>query len=616
MKKKVLTLDDLYSFFEQRNQTTVFSAKESGYNIAVQVPAKFELEDSDEDDGFLRTKFKVNHLYENRNKSYISEEAQLEALPSLHYRPVLAAITTLSDGTTDFTSHAMEFDDEGNITYIEQPIGVFVNPEGYHLEYDKEHDKTYVIADAVIYNDYCAPACEIIQRKQGSKVSCELSISELSFDTKDKVLHLDKFRYNGVTCLGTDPITEKPVEEGMEGARLDIADFSEENNSLFTNTEEKLLKVIQSLQETLAKFEIEEPTKGGNQTLKLNELLEKYSKTVEDLDFDYESMSDEELEKMFSEKFEKEPDDPDQDPEPKSNPDEKGEPDEPEKNPNDEPKKYTKQFELSHEDIQCALYELLKPLEDALNEWYWIVNVYDNYFIYSGYGCKFYKQKYTKIGDVVTLDGERLEVFSEFLTEEELNELNNMRKNYSLVTEKLAAYEEAESIADKMTVFNDEAYTSYLETEEFKSLMEKETVKKFTKEELAEKADAALGKLVKENKTFSMKFQQKEEKRPSFLAFAKTSEKVQSSNLTPFPALTICFKAFSYCFAVAWSTCWILSFKYFSTACFNSKCWFVTVTRFISAPSKICDCSLLPSFFSCSIKSIYRFSPRAFARFR
>ncbi len=38
MKKKVLTLDDLYSFFEQRNQTTVFSAKESGYNIAVQVP--------------------------------------------------------------------------------------------------------------------------------------------------------------------------------------------------------------------------------------------------------------------------------------------------------------------------------------------------------------------------------------------------------------------------------------------------------------------------------------------------------------------------------------------------------------------------------------------------
>ena len=360
MKKKVLTLDDLYSFFEQKNQTTVFSAKESGFNIAVQVPAKFELEDSNEDDGFLRTKFKVNHLYENRNKSYISEEAQLEALPSLHYRPVLAAITTLSDGTTDFTSHAMEFDEEGNVTYIEQPIGVFVNPEGYHLEYDEEHDKTYVIADAVIYNDYCAPAFEIIQRKQGTKVSCELSISELSFDTKDKVLHLDKFRYNGVTCLGTDPITEKPVEEGMEGARLDIADFSEEKNSLFTNTEEKLLKVIQSLQDTLAKFEVTNPTKGGNELLKLNELLEKYSKTVEDLDFDYESMSDEELEAKFAELF----DEPETDPEPEVT----TEPDpEPEDNSDFSKKKYTKKdngntevtFEISHEDVRGALYSLL-----------------------------------------------------------------------------------------------------------------------------------------------------------------------------------------------------------------------------------------------------------------
>lgn len=57
---------------------------------------------------------------------------------------------------------------------------------------------------------------------------------------------------------------------------------------------------------------IEEPTKGGNQTLKLNELLEKYSKTVEDLDFDYESMSDEELEAKFAELFEgtEDPDEP------------------------------------------------------------------------------------------------------------------------------------------------------------------------------------------------------------------------------------------------------------------------------------------------------------------
>ena len=59
-----------------------------------------------------------------------------------------------------------------------------------------------------------------------------------------------------------------------------------------------------------------------------------------------------------------------------------------------------------------------------------------------------------------------------------------MRANYSSISEKLAQYEEAEQIADKMTVFEDEAYKNYLETDEFKSLMDVENVKKFTKEEL------------------------------------------------------------------------------------------------------------------------------------
>lgn len=502
MKKKILTLNDLYCFFDQKNQTTVFNAKESGFNIAVQVPARFELEDDDEDDGFLRTKFKVNHLYENRNKSYISEEAQLEALPSLHYRPVLAAITTLSDGTTDFTSHAMEFDEEGNVIYIEQPIGVFVNPENYHLEYDESHDKTYVIADAVIYNDYCAPACEIIKRKRGTKVSCELSISELSFDVKDKVLHLDKFRYNGVTCLGTDPVTEKPVEEGMEGARLDISDFSEDKNSLFTNTEEKLLKVIQSLQDTLAKFEIKEPTKGGDQTLKLNELLEKYSKTVEDLDFDYESLSDEELEAKFAELFENEPEIL---PEPET--------------PADfNKKKYIQKengntevaFEISHEDVRGALYSLLSTWEENDDEWYYINATYDDYFVYSNWDeSKIFRHGYMKDGDSVSLADERTELFKEYLTLSEKTELENLRSNYAALQAKVNDYESK----DKAAVLDAEIYGELKDREDFKELINNQA--NYSVEEVQTKADAILGKYVKEKGTFN--YQQK----PSAIGFTE-----------------------------------------------------------------------------------------------
>ena len=119
--------------------------------------------------------------------------------------------------------------------------------------------------------------------------------------------------------------------------------------------------------------------------------------------------------------------------------------------------------------------------------------------------------------DSVAFDGDRYSLHKEYLTDDEYAELKDMRANYAAISEKLSKYEEAESIADKMTVFEDEAYANYLETEEFKNLMSVDTVKKFSKEELAEKADAALGKLVKTTKKFSFgenrtEFTQKKQK--------------------------------------------------------------------------------------------------------
>jgi len=41
-RKKILTLDDLYSFFEKKKRNVTFSSEESGYKIGVLVPAQFE----------------------------------------------------------------------------------------------------------------------------------------------------------------------------------------------------------------------------------------------------------------------------------------------------------------------------------------------------------------------------------------------------------------------------------------------------------------------------------------------------------------------------------------------------------------------------------------------
>lgn len=549
MNKKLLTLEDLYSFYSQKKKSMTFSADKSGYNIAVQSLATFELND-DLSEGLLYGKIRAFHDLTNNNKSHIETDVLEEKMMSIKDRPVMADIVdtdeTDEDGNPikDFSGHTMYYDEAfDKMIYKEIPIGHFIHPESIHLEYDEEYDRNFVCADVVVYEEYTA-ACDILRRRKTVDCSVELCIRKMHWDNADKTLHLDDFYVQGTTLLGSHTLP------GMSGSKLSIKDFSEENNSIFSSISEdehsKLIETLDNLNKTLSSLNINSKTnptvekfeKGGNTEInmtKFEELLEKYNKTVEDITFEYEGLSDEELEEVFSTTFgesestpetvltesDKSDDDTDDDTDDSTT----DEPDNTDDTIDDDKDKdtYSKTFELSHEDVRSALYQLLAPIEETLNEYYWIMSVYDDYFIYESCCGNYYKQAYTKENDTIAFDGERQEVFAEFVTADEKAELENMRANYSSISEKLARYEEAEEIADKMTVFEDQAYSKYLETDEFKKLMDVENVKKFTKDELVEKADAALGKVVKTTKTFSMDVEEShKETKPSFLAFART----------------------------------------------------------------------------------------------
>lgn len=547
MNKKLLTLEDLYSFYSQKKKSMTFSADKSGYNIAVQSLATFELND-DLSEGLLYGKIRAFHDLTNNNKSHIETDVLEEKMMSIKDRPVMADIVdtdeTDEDGNPikDFSGHTMYYDEVlDKMIYKEIPIGHFIHPESIHLEYDEEYDRNFVCADVVVYEEY-TDACDILRRRKTVDCSVELCIRKMHWDNTDKTLHLDDFYVQGTTLLGSHTLP------GMSGSKLSIKDFSEENNSLFSSISEdehsKLIETLDNLNKTLSSLNINSKTnptvekfeKGGStesNMTKFEELLEKYNKTVEDVTFEYEGLSDEELEEVFSTTFgESEPtpdtvltesdksdDDTDDDTDDSTT-------DEPDDTTDDDDKDkdtYSKTFELSHEDVRSALYQLLAPIEETLNEYYWIMSVYDDYFIYESCCGNYFKQAYTKENDTIAFDGERQEVFAEFVTADEKAELEDMRANYSSISEKLARYEEAEEIADKMTVFEDQAYSKYLETDEFKKLMNVENVKKFTKDELVEKADAALGKVVKTTKTFSMNTEEShKETKPSFFAFART----------------------------------------------------------------------------------------------
>lgn len=505
MSAKILTLDNLYQFFVEQNKDFNFSAKADKSPIVVSIPATFETSEDDMP-GMLKLKLKVNHIDTNRNGSHISKGNMEKAMPTLKYRPILAYIHTTNDGTVDFYAHNIEIheneDGEEEVVYLEKQVGCFTADEPW-LEYDKEMDKTYVMAYAVIPEEY-TEAANIIRRKNGTKVSCELVIEELTYNAKEKYLDLIDFYYGGCTLLGCDEDGNE-IGEGMLGSRADIYDFC--HDAPVINYNEKLVEALEKLNVTLEAFSNKTIEEGGNKGMdKFNELLEKYSKTVEDITFEFEGLSDEELEAKFKEAFEEaeeveveaveeveeevivensDSDDGDEDP---------------------VEEKFTKIFsvELSHEDIRYALYNLIGIYEEEDNEWYGIYSVYDSYFVMQGWiNGKFYKQGYSIDGEDVSLSGDRQEMFMMLLSESEKLEVESMRKDYSALKEFKENYESAQLKAQKDEILAKEEYSCLAEDEAFKKLTAEAA--NYTVEELSTKADLIFAAYVKSTGEFSKK---------------------------------------------------------------------------------------------------------------
>lgn len=355
-----------------------------------------------------------------------------QALPSLKERPILADIVQLNDGSYDFFSHDFTIDeDSGEVLYEEFPIGVTQDTENAHLEYDEERDVYFVVVNGVIWEEYGNQAADIIRRKNGTKVSVELSISDLSFNSKEKYLEINDFYFSGITCLGTNPETGKEIQEGMEGSRLDLSDFSEQNNSIFAGKEGGD-PVEENEEIQIEQFEAE---------TKVEEISEPEESTTV-----YQLIMGE----------------------------------------------HTFEYDTSLNDVIAALNELVNVVySDADNDWY-SVTVYDNYLImYGMWNGHAYKQSYSESEGVYTLTGDREEVYMNYLTKDEEAKLAEMRSNYDSLVQFKADTEAAALRAEKEAILSDEKYAVITNTEAFKAL--KSDMDKYDKEDLAIRAKALLG---------------------------------------------------------------------------------------------------------------------------
>lgn len=536
-KQRILTVDDLYKCCLE-NDILHFSAEDSNKRLVVSTQGYFEAEEDDEiqeTEGLMGLRVKIFHTGKNRNKSFISKENTEKYMNSIKNRPLLAYIHQLPDGSYDFKQHdrrtIVNADGEEEIEYLESPIGHFTNDDPWLEEDKKKKDRYYVLGKAVVYEEY-TKACEILKNKNSSDCSVELEIQDFSFDAKSKTLNIESFFIKGVTLLGSKVNVKtgkvEKVLPGMEGAKVTLEDFMSNTSSdgCFENNEQK----------------------GGNEDMnKFEELLAKYNKTAEDIDFDYADMSDEELENKFAELFEDAGAEEGAEDTVESTEEsaegtqestaettvstEELEPAEEVVVDDEEGKKSEKKksvlsvnelengdlqvsFELSHDAKRGKIYKALSKIENDpdFTGWLDLLTVYDNYFIariYTRNDDELFGQRYEfDANDNLVLIDEPYQVHAEFLTNDEYAALNEMRSNYSAMVSELETYKLNEARQSKEDVLiKDETFSQYLDEEEFKEL--KASMDKYSLDEFKEKADSAYGKVIKrlgapKNASFSM----------------------------------------------------------------------------------------------------------------
>lgn len=563
MSRTFYTIDDLYKFCRDNNFTK-FSSKEAGAPLIIQSIETFESTDNSQD-GLLGVKLKACHVGVNRNKSSISEKTMNQYKKSFKGRPILGSIFKADTGEWEFHSHDMTIDENGEVEYIEQPIGVISQLKEPYLEYDKENDKKYLMVEGHIFEDY-SRAAEILQRHKTCKCSVELSVDDMSYNAEEDYLSIDAFSFRGVTILGyeQDGVTE--IQEGMEGSKITIDSFSEKNNSMFSmDYQNKLIETLEKLNNTLSTFTINSKQENKEVFSSMNhfeELLEQYGVAAEDCDFDYENMTDEELDAKFEEVFagckkkkkydaedseESGADGEDEGTEEdyagckkkkKSEADEESEEEESIDEDYAGSKKKKKcdvennneefaliSFKISHDDIRYGIQNLLCEMNDEFH--YYVVNsVYDNYFYYEDWadGSAF-KQNYKMRKNSISFNGDPIPVFREFVTQEEKDKLEDMRQNYAALKDFKEQYDAAQTKAEKEAVFASADYANICESDEFKALVN--DADKYSVDELKVKCDLLYAASMK--KKFAVENKELEKKHSVGINFnAKPNKKKQA----------------------------------------------------------------------------------------
>lgn len=451
----------------------------------------FKKDEEFNDERFMRVRVAAMHTGINRNNSRFSKECILKAKDSFANIPILADVQMFTDENgkqvIDYRGHSMHIEDdafnenEKRMIYDEKVVGLVPETNNFELIYDEDAKEYYVWVDALLYREYGNYACDVLESRGGhTDVSMEIGCADLSYSSTDKCLDVGEMQACGLTLLGAD------VTPGMAKAHAEVFSINENNR------QKQLFAIIQELKESLDNYimaNANENIKEGGRTVDETKIVEEVTEILEEVTEETteevveETTEEEVAETIVEDTVEDTPEEVvEEETEEFAEKTEEVavESTEAEGTVEEVKDEYSLKCSVtcgdSVREFSISLTEKLSTISSLVNEvyaddgtWYY-VDVYDEdkYVIMQDcWSGRAFKQSYKVKKDSYSLVGDRVEVYSIFVTEDERKKLDDMRANYSIISEKLAKYEAEPA---KMEVINSKSYAKIAETKEFAEL--------------------------------------------------------------------------------------------------------------------------------------------------
>lgn len=388
----------------------------------------------------LLSKVKIRILYAglNRNNSYLKKEVVENAIKSLPYIPIVGEFDESID---NFLGHGgrVIIDSSGNVKIEDSTKAYGVVPffndskPRWEILEDSETGRPteYLVADAYLWTGRYDELNVVIDN--GSYQSMEILIKDAdwtkSINSTGKSFdyyEIKEFVFTALCILGKD-------DENEENSTIPCFEDSQieayKNNSTLTNELEKMVAELKSFDLERSDFTLDS---------KNNAIVNKVEEIQEEIINETEFEIDEKVNENV------------------------GENTEPliEKMQIEEPIP-EEVYELSHDEIRESLHTLLvSKYNNAISDEYgiWITSVYSDYFVYEIYPNQFFKQDYVMDSTNVEFIGEPMEVYAQYLSESEVNEIDNVRnQNGTLMmeVEELKTYKQTRELEDKQVCINE-----------------------------------------------------------------------------------------------------------------------------------------------------------------